>query len=68
MALFALHLSMLFTLVSTAVFSPQDLPNTPATTSYDYVIVGCGIAGLVVSLRLSEDENISVICIEAGPL
>jgi ribulose 1,5-bisphosphate synthetase/thiazole synthase len=68
MALFALYLSMLLTLVSTAVFSPHDLPTTPATTTYDYVIVGCGIAGLVVSLRLSENENISVICLEAGPL
>lgn len=37
-------------------------------TIFDYVVVGCGIAGLVVASRLSEDANMTVICIEAGPL
>jgi choline dehydrogenase-like flavoprotein len=36
--------------------------------TYDYVVVGCGISGLVVATRLSEDPNVSVICIEAGSL
>lgn len=35
-------------------------------TSYDYVVVGCGISGLVVANRLSEDTFVSVLCIEAG--
>ena len=36
--------------------------------AYDYVIVGCGVAGLVLSNRLSENSGVSVLCIEAGPL
>ncbi|KIW12061.1 hypothetical protein PV08_09335 [Exophiala spinifera] len=35
---------------------------------FDYVVVGCGISGLVVATRLSEDPNVSVLCIEAGSL
>lgn len=59
---------MLSALVYAAVLSPQDIPATSSITTYDYVVVGCGIAGLVVSMRLSENENVTVICLEAGPL
>lgn len=68
MALFPLYLLILLRFAFAAVLSPQDLPKNPSTTTYDYVVVGCGIAGLVVSMRLSENENVSVICLEAGPL
>ena len=40
--------------------------NAPLLESYDYIVVGCGISGLVVTNRLSEIESRSVLCIEAG--
>jgi choline dehydrogenase-like flavoprotein len=39
---------------------------SPNTTTYDYIIVGGGLTGLVVSHHLSASPNTSVLVIESG--
>ena len=58
---------LFFTALASAISNRRTLSES-ASTTYDYVILGCGIGGLVVASRLSENPEISVLCIEAGPL
>ncbi|KAF9262839.1 alcohol oxidase [Marasmius fiardii PR-910] len=45
------------------ISSPEELSNT----QFDYVVVGGGLTGLVVATRLSEDPDVTVGVLEAGP-
>lgn len=68
-ALFALFSASLLSGGAFAdVFVFDGINQSLDNATFDYVVVGCGIAGLVVSNRLSEDPNATVLCLEAGAL
>lgn len=42
------------------------LPRTQVADSYDFVVVGGGLAGLVIGGRLAENTNHTVLVLESG--
>ena len=47
--------------------SPTTAPSSFSYQTFDYLVIGGGTAGLVVASRLSENPNIRVGVLEAGP-
>ena len=65
--LFVLLFALLSSITATALVIDNTFNSSLSNATFDYVVVGCGIAGLVVANRLTEGPR-TVLCLEAGDL
>lgn len=52
--------------LTVSLFQHIKVVNQLLDQTYDYIIAGAGIGGLITANRLTEDENTRVLVIEAG--
>ncbi|OTA99288.1 putative GMC oxidoreductase [Hypoxylon sp. CI-4A] len=58
----------LLSFASSTHLSPDASGVLPLLDSYDYIVVGAGVGGLVVATRLTENQDVTVLLIEPGEI
>jgi choline dehydrogenase len=63
---FFIALAILLSMASHSFGAVTNDPTVAANKTFDYIVVGAGLAGTTVAARLTENPAISVLLIEAG--